>query len=346
MADWVDLLITEQRLAPRSIEQYAASLRYWDIWHQLRYGSALPLADNPPSAIPPDVWKAFVEDHLAISVEGRLQMRMAAPIFDGLREAGYNARISCVAPRTIDWRLQILRKAHRLMRLSFDRELVRRLLQEIYAVWEAERAALGVPMTVPMSASSTVDALLIACSDDREGTMDVALVVLLSRLTSRQIAGLRFREVTPGTTVRDGVEVDAVAWKIRDPVSDMQRFSPHLFIVGEEATLIKMWGAIREDEVVEGSDDWFFVRKARGKNSTQLNHAWISRRIRSLAQTAGLADADGQTRVTPQGLRKAYEREWLEQSSIVKVARAMRTSTRSSMRLAHSVRERQTSTEG
>lgn len=346
MADWVDRLLVEQKMAPRTIAQYAAGLRYWDTWHQLRYGTPLPLAETPPCAVSADAVTAFIDDHLAIAVEGRLRMRMTVALFDGLREAGYNARIDCVTPATSDWRLQVLQQAHRLLNLRVDRELVRRRKPEIYAAWEAERAALGIPMALPMSASSTVDTLLRACSDDREGTMDVALILFLRRLTPSQVAELRFSELTPGTTVKDGEELDVVAFTIRKPVGELQRFLPKLFFTGEEATLIKMWGAIREDEVAQGSDDWFFVRKARSKASAPLDHTWIARRIRALAQQAGLADADGRTRVSPQWLRKAHEREWREQSTMVKVARAAGVGTRSASQLSRVARARLTSTDG
>jgi hypothetical protein len=176
--------------------------------------------------------------------------------------------------------------------------------------------------------------------------MDVALILFLRRLTPSQVAELRFSELTPGTTIKNGEELDVVALTIRKPVGELQRFQPKVFIVGEEATLIKMWGAIREDEVVQGRDDWFFVRKARSEASAPLDHTWIAKRIRSLAQQAGLADADGRTRVSPQWLRKAYEREWREQSTMVKVARAAGVSTRSATQLTRMARARPTSTNG
>lgn len=311
-------------MAPRTIAQYAAGLRYWDTWHQLRYGTPPPLAEN-----------AFIDDHLAIADEGRLRMRMTPVIFDGLREAGYNARIDCVAPATSDWRLQVLQQAHRLLdlHLQFDRELVRRRKPEICAAWEAERAALGIPMALPMSATNTIDALLRVCGEDPEGTMDVALILFLCRLTPNQVAQLRFSELKPGTVVQDGEELDVVVLPIRDPVGTMQTFLPQIQFVGAEATLIKAWGALREDQI-QGNDDWFFVRKARRHVSPALDHPWIARRIRLLAQQAGLADASGRTRLSPQWLRKAYEREWREHSTLVQVARAAGVGTRSVIKLA------------
>lgn len=339
MTNWVDQLLAEQKLAPRTIAQYAAALRYWDTWHRLRYNVPLPLADSPPSAVSSDIVTAFVDDHLAIAVKGRLKMRMTVAMCDGLHEAGYNDRIDCAAPATIDWRLVVLQQAHRLLNLPFDRELIRRRKPEIYAAWEAEHAALGIPMILPMSATNTVIALIGACSDDRDGAMDVALILFLCRLTPNQVARLRFSELTPGTVVHDGEELDAVEFTIRDPVDELQTFQPKVRFIDAEATLIKAWGSLREDEVVQGSDDWFFARRVRRNASPALNHNWISRRIRLLAQHAGLADASGRTRVSPQWLRKAHEREWREEFNLVKVARLARVSTRSAMRLACRIRD-------
>lgn len=336
MADWINRLLATQEVAPQTITQYAAALRYWDAWHQLRFGTPLPLAEDPPSALGSAALNAFIDDHLAIAVDGCLQMRMTSLIFDGLRQAGFNARVECVAPSTSGWRLQVLQQAHRQLRLQFDRTLGRERKPEIYAAWQAERAALGIPMALPMSATNTVSALIGACSDDHDGIMDAALILILCRLTPRQVAELRFSELSPGTVIRDGEELDAVEFTIRDPVGEFQTFQPKIRFVGNVATLIKAWGALREDEV--HGDDWFFVRKARCKTSSALDHLWIARRIRLLAQQAGLANAGGRTRCSPQWLRKAYEREWREHSNLVKVARAAGVSTRSAIQLTRQAR--------
>ena len=338
MAEWIDQLLVEQKLAPRTIAQYAAGLLYWDMWHRLRYGMPLSLSAAPPTAVSLDAVNAFIDDHLAIAVGGRLRMRMTSTIFDGLREAGYNARVDCVAPATSDWRLLVLQRAHSLSNLRFDRELVRRRKPEIYASWEAERAALGITMALPMSATNTVSALLGVCNDDREGTMDVALILFLCRLTPSQVAQLRFSELAPGTIVLDGEELDAVELTIRDPIGELQTSQPKIRFVGDEATLIKAWGALREDEVIQGREDWFFARKARRNASPALDNVWIARRIRLLAQHAGLADASGRSRVSPQWLRKAYEREWREHSDLVKAARAARVGTRTILRMTRQAR--------
>lgn len=334
MADWVDQLLAGLATAPQTRAQYAAGLRYWDSWHQLRFNTSLGLAETPPCAVSSETVAAFIEDHLAIAVEGRLQMRMGRIVLDGLRQAGYKARVNCVAPTTSDWRLRVLQRAHRLQNLRFDFELVRRRKPEIYAAWESERAALGIPVTLPMSATGTVNALLNVCGDDDEGVMDAALILLLCRLTPGQVAHLRFLELRPGTIVQHSQEVDFVELTIRVPLGQIQTSQPRIRFIGVEATLIKAWGAIREDRS-QVEHDLFFVKKARRNSGPALNLGWIGRRIRHLAQQAGLSDASGRTPVSPQWLRKAHEREWREHSNLVKAARAARIDTRSVIRMVH-----------
>lgn len=327
MADWVDRLLAEHKAAPLTIMQYAAGLRYWDAWHKIRYGVRMPLADIPPSALKPDVVDAFIDDHLAIALDGRLAMRIGSLVLDSLRAEGCNLRVDCVAPATSIWRLHVLQIAHSLMNLQLDCEQIRQRKPEIHAAWRAERAALGISMTLPMSASTTVEALINVCGDDRDGVMDVALILFLCRLTPSQAAAVRFSELTPGTVVRDGEELDFVRYVINAPFGAMQKAMPVIQFAGRPATLIKAWGALREDEV-QGCDDLFFVRKARRNTFPALDHGWIARRLRILAQQAGLADASGRTQVSPQWLRKAHEREWREDSNLVRTARAAGVNTR------------------
>ena len=336
MVDWVDRLLATLEVAPQTIMQYSICLRYWDAWHRLRYGTPLPLAETPSRSVDANILKAFINDHLAIAVGGRLQMRMAPAIFHGLRAAGYNARGDCVAPTTVDWRLQVLRKAHRVLNLQLDQKLIRVKKPEIYSVWEAERAALSIPVTLPMSATNTLIALLSACNDDRDGIMDAALVLFVCRLTPNQVARLRFTELTPGTVLMDGQKLDAVECVVHDPIGELQKFQPKIRFLGEEAAMIKAWGALREDEIQ--GDDWFFARKMRRNTSPALNHGWIARRIKMLAQHAGLADASGRTQCSPRWLRKAYEREWMEHSDLVQISRAAGVHTDAIMHMTRRAR--------
>jgi hypothetical protein len=105
-------------------------------------------------------------------------MRMVDEIDQGLREAGYNRDIDCVSPKTTFWRIEVLKYAHRLADLPFDRKAAFRKEAELNAIWEAERAAVGAPTAVPMSVASIVSVLLSGCGDDRDGVRDAARLCL------------------------------------------------------------------------------------------------------------------------------------------------------------------------
>ncbi|MBZ4039020.1 hypothetical protein [Novilysobacter selenitireducens] len=276
---------------------------------------------------------AFIDDHCAMAVAGRLRMRMAEAILEGLHLAGHNARIECVAPATTNWRLNMLHKAHRALHLPFDDERLRRRRPEIYAAWEAERAAIGLPMAVPMTVTRTVEALLNACEEDRNGIQDKSLIVVLCRLSASQVTQLRFNDLVPGVIMEDGKQCDVVDLTIRRPFGRLQTFQPRIRFVGRDATLLMAWGSIRGEQLLPGARDHFFLRETRRNASPELTQVWIGRRIRHLAQVAGLAKPNGRNHVSPQWLRKSYEREWREDFLLTKVARAARVSTSTAFRL-------------
>ena len=333
MADWIDKTWAGDSVAEKTTVQYGAVMRYWDVWHRLRYGTPLPLALARPKAVGASQVNDFINDHTAIASNGRLQMRMSPAIAQGLRDADCS-RADCVAPATTILRLQVLGKAHVRLRLPFDKASVRAKFSEIYAAYEAERAALGIPVVVPMSASNMVKALVAVCGDDREGIMDAALVHFLCRLKPVQIANLRFRELTPGFLKSDP-EIDAVGLTLRHPIG-AQVFEPNIVFIGDNALTIKRWGALREDEVQ--TDDWFFVRPVRGRGSAQINQLFIARRIRWLAQRAGLADAQGRVACSPELLRKSFERERHEDLPLTKVCRAARVGKQQATRMLRAAR--------
>lgn len=333
MADWVNRLLAKQKLAPSTIAQYAIGLRYWDTWHQLRYGTPLPLAEAPPSAVSSDTVTAFIDDHIAITVEveGRLRMRMVNEIDKGLREAGYNRNIDCVSPKTTFWRINVLSCAHRLVDLPFDRRATFRKEAEVNAIWDAERVAVGAPRDVPMSAASIVNALLSGCGDDRDGVRDAALIVLARRLTVGQICQLNQGDWRLGAKTAFGEFIPLMEHNIREPVSELQAFDRFLFLSGEEAQRVKAWWDLRNADGAIKSDP-FLIRMVRKKGPRPLNNQWICSRFRALAQRMGIVGATGRSSCSPNAIRKAFEREWREHSGLVRKARMAGMSIRTLLR--------------
>lgn len=178
MSHWIERLLDQADLSASSLRQYRIGLTYWDAWHRLRYATPLPLSEPTPHAVTAAVVNDFVADHMAIARDGQVHMRMAVEVNQGLREAGYNRDIECVAPRTIYWRIEVLKYAHRLADLPFDQRAAFKQKRELNAIWEAERAAVGAPTAVPMSAATIVKQMLHACGSDWDGVRDGALIVL------------------------------------------------------------------------------------------------------------------------------------------------------------------------
>lgn len=336
MADWSVKIWNEAQVADATVTQYAAGLRYIDVWHQLRYGAPLPLRSTPPKSVGADVIDDFISDHLAIARDGRLEMRMPPSVRRGLRDR-LAIRVGAVSPKTTIWRLQVLNRAHYFLRLPFDASQARFQQSEIIAIYEAEKAAQGTPTIVPMSATNTVNALVAAVTDDREGIMDAALVQLVCRLHPAQVCDLRFSELSPGVLKADP-RIDMVELRIREPASVAQSLESKIQFIGSDATAIKRWGGLREAEL--DGDDWFFARPGRNAGSEKLKPDQIARRIKLLAQRAGVTGTNATSRCTPTTLRKAFERERHESFPITKVARAASISTRRAIEIVRRARER------
>lgn len=323
--DWIVRLFARAKWSGRTVAQYGSCLGYWDVWYRLRYGAALPLSETPPKAVSAVAIHSFIQDHLAVVEAGQLGMRMTPEIAEGLRAAGYNRNVKCAHPESTAWRIRVLSGLHKLWGLHVDERLPAEAKSELYATWEAERAAVGASISVPMSATNIVRALLAECARDREGIRDAALIVMLRYLTPNQIRLLRLCEIMHGMVEIDNRETAAIALTIPNPVGDFQKFQPRLQILGSDAEVIDRWGALRADEL--STDDWFIVR-GTGSRAKPISEVWVRRKLRALASSAGIADARGRSECSPRWLRKVSEREWRENSSLVQIARVARANTR------------------
>ena len=331
MSDWIERLLDLANLPARSRRQYHIGLKYWDTWHRLHYATPLPLSGETRQAVTPVVVDDFLADHTPICRDGRVRMRMVDEIDQGLREAGYNRDIDCVSPKTTFWRIEVLKYAHRLADLPFDRKAAFRKEAELNAIWEAERAAVGAPTAVPMSVASIVSVLLSGCGDDRDGVRDAALIVLARRLTVGQICQLNQGDWRFGEKTVYGQVVPTMELDIREPVGEVQAFDRSLCLLGEEAERVKAWWDIRNaDGAIEA--DSFLIRIVRKKGPRPLFDKWICSRFRALAQRMGIAGATGRSSCSPNAIRKAFEREWREHSGLVRMARMAGMSTQAMLR--------------
>ena len=336
MMDWISPILDRLDLASRTKDQYASVLRYWAIWYQVRYGTQFPLACVPPSPVPTAALEDFFEDHRAVPAMGGIRLNMAATTLQCLRDAGLNMSVQCVSPRTTEWRVSVLSKAHRGLDLRIDQDFILTMRRRSYSMWESAHASLGALSSLPIRFRAAVWSLCNACSNDDEGAMDKAMVLLLCRLSTKQVANIQFDDVMPGILLRDGFEQDVVSYTPNDSASELQRSQGKFHIVGAHARLVKIWGAIREAE--GGSHGYFFRRRLKDGSLSSLSEIWVRRRFSYLRDRAGLRSIGGRRPVTPQWLRKSYENEFYEELTAVRVARKARIGTRAAVRMINQLR--------
>lgn len=335
--DWIELLLDEAELPARSLRQYRAALSYWAIWHRLRYATALPLSETTRQAVGPALVDDFLADHTPVARDGRVCMRMADDTDQGLREAGYNHGVDCVKPQTTYWRITVLSSAHRLAELPFDGRAARRKKGELNAIYEAERAAVGAPVAVPMSGATIVSEMLRSCSNDWKGVRDAALIVLAQHLTTGQICQLKFDDWKSGEKSISGRMAPSMELEILEPFGAMQTFDRHLCLVGDDAQRLEAWREIRCNEGAVGADP-FLARAPPDKVSPPLSDNWICSRFRAISQRAGIAGAKGRSPCSPNAIRKAFERECWELSNLVLTARGVGIGTQSVLKYRSQVR--------
>lgn len=346
MSDWIDILLANADLRTLTKTQYALALRYWDAWHRLGYGAPLPLSENPPRALDLGVVRAFIDEHSYVSASGKLCLTMPTERFAALKESGFNIHCDVPTPRTTDFRLTALSTAYKHARLSQEewhrdwsqrrlhRLTIRQWINDLYANWEAERVTVQSSEPFPMAMTQIMSSLTRVCGSDRDGIRDAALLILLQRITPQQAAALRFKDITLGYIPHGEELVSVIEFWIQQPVSAMQLADRTVRFLHQDAAFIMSWHAIRKSEVADDAPFLVRSRKLHGLITTELSHGWICRRVLMLARRAGLADATGYTTVCPRWIRKGYEREFRERSTLVQVANAAGVTIRGAFRLA------------
>jgi len=162
--------------------------------------------------------------------------------------------------------------------------------------------------------------------------------VLLSYLSPRQAAQLCLDDLLPGLVATNEGEIDAVDVTLHTPETKHQRLAPLIRLIGWEAIAVKAWGAIREQQAAT-PDAPFFTRQTRVDRPAWLNEVWITRRLRLLAERAGLLGTHHGPMCTPKKLRMAREHEYFERSIQARLGRAMRIGISAALRKAERVRE-------
>ncbi|HUR39739.1 MAG TPA: hypothetical protein VM240_01075 [Verrucomicrobiae bacterium] len=279
------------------------------------------MADEVPRPVSPEAVDKFVDDHCALAVEGQLRMRMPEATDRGLREQGFNRRTGCISPRTLFVRIDALTQFHALCGLRFDRRAAFKRRQEVFSLWESERALAGAPSAVPMTLKAAIDALMAVCGEDYEGRRDAALILLAARLSVTQIRETRCGDVRTGWEEVRGVSRFISTVTVEHPLGLLQ--DSRLRYWDEDAGILKIWIDLRRADGATDDDPLFprrFTWTAVGKPSVAISANWVQARFRYLGERAGVGEINGRSATTMLALRKAFEHEYWDRSLLVGVA--------------------------
>lgn len=149
---------------------YAAALRYWAAWFQLRYEQSLSLP------VPLPVVLQFVVDHAERDEDGQRRWELPAEADAQLVAAGFKKAPGPLALSTVQHRLAVLSQAHGLQGQPSPclapelRELLRRTrrAQTQLAIHPSRKTALS---------REPLEALLATCDDSLLGLRDRALLL-------------------------------------------------------------------------------------------------------------------------------------------------------------------------
>ncbi len=153
-----------------TVRSYRAALRYWAGWFQLRYRRAVPMPLPVPAVV------QFIVDHAQRPTAEGLSGELPAVLDQALVHAGLKARPGPLALATLEHRLSVLSKVHRLQGPSNPCQAaeVRELMSRVRRVY-AQRGERSQPK--PALTREPLEALLATCDHSLIGVRDRALLL-------------------------------------------------------------------------------------------------------------------------------------------------------------------------
>ena len=162
--------ILKEGEAANTKRSYASAVRYWAAWHQARYQAPLTL---PVAA---EVVIQFLVDHFEHQANGTLVCELPVKVDQALVGQGFKGHVGPLKMSTLEHRLAVLSKLHRLKKLDNPcaDEPVRELLKK------AKRAAVkrGLGSRAKRAATREIlEQMLATCDDSLTGCRDRALLL-------------------------------------------------------------------------------------------------------------------------------------------------------------------------
>lgn len=149
---------------------YQSALRYWQAWHQLRYGQALQLPTDVPHVL------QFIVDHAERQTPAGLRNELPESVDRALVQGGHKARMGALSHNTLVHRVAVLSKYHQTQGWTNPCQdpHVRELLARTRKAY-AKRGAM--PQKKAALTKDLLSALLATCDDSLRGKRDRALLL-------------------------------------------------------------------------------------------------------------------------------------------------------------------------
>lgn len=262
--------------AANTVRSYRSALAYWSAWLKLRYDQVLGDA-----ALPAAVAVQFVLDHLARPLEdGTWNHLLPNAIDAALVEAGAKSRLGALAYSTVQHRLAVLGKWHRVK--GWDNPTESPSLKTLLRNAQKAQARQGVTVRKKTAmALEPLQAMLATCTDGLRGTRDRALLLLAWS------GGGRRRSEVIGLQVGDVRRLDADTWvyslgATKTDTAGTRREKP---LRGPAAHALAAWLA-----AAPATTGPLFRRLYRGDKvaSQGLGGDQVARIVKRRAQLAGL----------------------------------------------------------
>ncbi len=270
-ADAVREVIAEGTAA-NTVRAYAAALRYWEAWHQLRYGIELSFPVSESCVV------QFLVDHLQrTNSRGQLTSELPQEVDRQLRAQGFKGKAGPLSLATVDHRVSVLSKAHVLKGVENPCALpsIRALLSS------ARRASVKRGERPHKKTAATGDvlrALLDTCDESLIGLRDRALLLFGFASGGRRRSEIALADLRDLRRVPEGFIYRLEYSKTRQ-AGAIAGSQPDKPILGEAAEALERW--LRASMIGEGR----IFRSVRG---TRLGESLSDRSVAEIVKRRAL----------------------------------------------------------
>ena len=274
-ADAVREVIAEGTAA-NTVRAYESAMRYWQNWHQLRFGSPLTFPVSEACVI------QFLVDHLRrTNSRGELTSELPPEVDRQLVAAGLKGKPGALSMATVRHRISLLSKFHAMQRLESPCALpsVRILLSTASkaSVKRGER-----PNKKTAATADVLRALLDTCDDSLLGIRDRAILLFGFASGGRRRSEIALADLRDLRRVPEGFVYRLEHSKTRQ-TGAIAGSQPDKPVLGEAADALQKW--LQSSGVSEGR---LFRRVQGNRIGSSLSDRSIANMVKKRAQLAGV----------------------------------------------------------